>query len=328
MPGSRASVFGEVEDFQAALSADSVAGLLVTGRGPFRARMTHVALDSLRLAAVEEQLARIAFVVVPAGMVLVAFPIDRGPSPVWGGIEVRPREIITLGPGQRAHARTIGPSHWGAIHVLGQQLAVYGRAVSGTRFAIPSAARWRPPAAAVRDLRGLHRAAIRMAEARAAAFTDIEAAHGLEQQLLHALIECLSEGCEEETATDRRHRSILARFEDWLIAEPSLSMTDLCAALGVSDRLLRVCCKEHLGKGPSSYRRLHGMQQVHRALRSGNLDGASVSEVARRHGFHALGRFATNYRALYGELPSVTLRRALRPGMGELSAGWQCIKLS
>jgi hypothetical protein len=141
MPGSRASVFGEVEDFQAALSADSVAGLLVTGRGPFRARMTHVALDSLRLAAVEEQLARIAFVVVPAGMVLVAFPIDRGPSPVWGGIEVRSREIITLGPGQRAHARTIGPSHWGAIHVLGQQLAVYGRAVSGTRFAIPSAAR-------------------------------------------------------------------------------------------------------------------------------------------------------------------------------------------
>jgi hypothetical protein len=30
MPGSRASVFGEAEDFQAALSADGVAGLLVT----------------------------------------------------------------------------------------------------------------------------------------------------------------------------------------------------------------------------------------------------------------------------------------------------------
>jgi len=45
MPGSRASVFGEAEDFQAALSADRVAGLLVTGRGQFRARLTQVRLD-------------------------------------------------------------------------------------------------------------------------------------------------------------------------------------------------------------------------------------------------------------------------------------------
>jgi AraC-like DNA-binding protein len=328
MPGSRASVFGEAEDFQAALSTEGVAALLVTARGQFRARMTQVALDGLRLAAVEEQLARIAFVAVPAGMVLVAFPIDRGPSPVWGGTEIRRGEIIAFGPGQRLHARTVGPSHWGAVQVLGQQLAHYGRALSGTRFAVPSAARLRPPAAAVRELRGLHRAAIRMAEARAAAFTNTEAAHGLEQQLLHALIECLSEGGEEETATGRRHRGILARFEDWLIAEPFLSMTDLCAALGVSDRLLRLCCKERLGMGPSSYRHLRAMQQVHRALRNGNLDGASVSEVATRHGFHALGRFATNYRALYGELPSVTLRRASRPGMGELSLGRQRVKFS
>jgi len=328
MPGSRASVFGEAEDFQAALSADGVAGLLVTGRGQFRARMTQVALEGLRLAAVEEQLARIAFVAVPAGTVLVAFPIDAGPSPVWGGIEIRPREIIAFEPGQRLHTRTAGPSHWGAIHVLGQQLAHYGRAVSGTPFAVPSAARWRPSAAVVRELRGLHRAAVRKAEARAAAFTDIEAAHGLEQQLLHALIECLSERGEGERATGRRHRGILARFEDWLIAEPFLSMPDLCAALGVSDRLLRECCKTHLGMGPRSYRHLRGMQQVHRALRNGNLDGASVSEVARRHGFDALGRFATNYRALYGELPSVTLRRALRRGTGDLSPGRQRVKFS
>jgi len=68
MPGSRASVFGEAEDFQAALSADGVAGLLVTGRGQFRARLTQVALERLRLAAVEEGQSRIAFIAVPAGM--------------------------------------------------------------------------------------------------------------------------------------------------------------------------------------------------------------------------------------------------------------------
>jgi hypothetical protein len=44
----------------------------------------------LRLAAVEEAQARIAFIAVPAGIVLVAFPIDGGPSPVWGGSKYEP----------------------------------------------------------------------------------------------------------------------------------------------------------------------------------------------------------------------------------------------
>jgi len=239
MPGSRASVFGEAEYFQAALSADRVAGLLVTGRGQFRARLTQVRLDGWRLAAVEEALSRIAFVAVPAGMVLVSFSIDGGPSPVWGGIEVRTGEILTLGPDQRVHAKTLGSAHWGAIQVPDQQLARYGRALNGARFVVPPVARWRPPPAVVRQLRNLHRAAIRMAEARAGALTDLQAAHGLEQQLLQALIECLADGAEEEKATGRRHRDILTRFEALLVAEPSAGIADICGALGVSQRSLR-----------------------------------------------------------------------------------------
>jgi AraC-like DNA-binding protein len=328
MPGSRASVFGEAEDFEAALSADGVAGLLITGRGQFRALLTQVRLGGFQLAAVEEKLARIAFVAVPTGMVLVAFPIDGGPSPVWGGIEIRTGEMITFGPGQRLHARTVGPSHWGAIYAPDHQLAQYGRALTGARFAVPAAARWRTPRAAVKQLRDLHRAAIRMAEARAGALTDLQAAYGLEQQLLHELIECLSQGVEEEAATGRRHRDILAQFEHLLAAEPILPMARISAALGASERSLRQCCKEHLGMGPSRYRYLRAMQQVHRALGSGNPDAAGVSEVARQYGFYALGRFAARYRALYGELPSVTLRRASNPGVVELALGRRRVKLS
>jgi len=328
MPGSRASVFGEAEDFQVALSADGVAGLLVIGRGPFRARLTQVRLDGWRLAAVDEEQPRIALVAAPAGMVLASFPLGGEPSPIWAGIEIRNGEMITLGVGQRVHARTLGPSRWGAIQVPDQQLADYGRVLSGGGFAVPPVARWRPPRAAVRQLRGLHRAAIRMAEGRAGALTDLQAAHGLEQQLLHALIECLSEGAGMETVTDRRQRDILARFEDLLVAEPSLRTGDICAALGVSEHSLRECCKQHLGMGPSRYRYLCAMQQVHRALRSGNSDTANVSGVAVRYGFRGLGRLAANYRALYGELPSATLRHAFKAGVTELTLGRPRSKLS
>ena len=311
MPGSRASVFGEAEDFEAALGGVGVVRLLILGPGQFRARVTQVGLDRLRLAAVEETQSRIAFVVVPTGTVLVSFSIDGGPSPVWGGIEIRTGEMIIFGPGQRLHARTVGPCHWGAIQVPAQDLLQYGQVLSDAEFVVSRAARWRPPPTPSRQLRHLYRAAIRMAEARSGALTDAAAAHGLEQQLIHALIECLSAGsADEETPTALRHRGILARFEDLLEAEPFPRMTEICRALGVSERMLRECCKNHLGMSPSRYRRLRRMQQVHRALRITDPPAASVPGVAKRYGFRDLGRFAASYRAIYGELPSATLRRS------------------
>lgn len=94
-------------------------------------------------------------------------------------------------------------------------------------------------------------------------------------------------------------------------------MAEIRTALGVSARDLRIACEEQLGMGPTEYVRRRRMQLVHRVLRSGKADGASVLVVARRFGFGGLGNFAANYRALYGELPSTTLRR----GSGEVSTG-------
>jgi AraC family ethanolamine operon transcriptional activator len=95
-------------------------------------------------------------------------------------------------------------------------------------------------------------------------------------------------------------------------------VAEICAALGVSARALRTCCEEQLGMDATEYVRLRRMHLVHRALRNGNSDAASISAVARRYGFSGLGRFAANYRALFGELPSATLRRSLHPGMAHL----------
>jgi AraC-like DNA-binding protein len=139
---------------------------------------------------------------------------------------------------------------------------------------------------------------------------DRETAHGLEQQVIHALVESLSPGpVYEETEAACRHRGILARFEDLLGTEPPPSITEIGISLDVSPRMLRECCKKSLGMDPSRYRHLHAMQRTHRALRRENPDTASVSALARRYGFRTPGRFAVNYRALYGESPSATLRR-------------------
>ena len=329
MPGSVSSVFGEPEDFAAALRADGVLSVLVTGHGPFRSRLTQVTLHGLCLSAGDEYLPRIAFIATPADTVLVSLPIGSGPWPVWGGMEMQARDVVTLGPGQRVYARTDGPSRWGVIRILAEDLAQYARAMGGAEFVVPPAARWRPPRAALRQLRHFHGAAVRRVEAHSEVLADAEAAHGLEQQIIEALVECLTAGpVEEETRTAARHRAILAQFEDLLQSEPLLGIADICAALGASERTLRECCNKHLGMAPNRYRRVRGMQLVHRALRSGSPVVSSVTAVAWRYGFRDLGGFAANYRALLGELPSVTLRRGSHRGVTALTLGPPRIKLS
>src|SRR5271169_2055358 len=63
MPGSFTSVFGEPADFAAALRADGVVRVLISGRGQFRARLTRIVLHRLSLTSGEEELARAAVVV-------------------------------------------------------------------------------------------------------------------------------------------------------------------------------------------------------------------------------------------------------------------------
>jgi AraC-like DNA-binding protein len=327
MPGSVTSVFGEPDDFQAALREDGVLGMLVTGPGQFRARLTQITLHRLRLLAAEERLPRIAFVVVPTDAVLVALPIGSEPSPIWGGIGMRSGEMITLGPDQRVHARTDGPCRWGTVRLPAQDMARYGRALSGPGFSVPQfVARWLPPPAARRELRYLHQAAIRAAEIRSGPLIDGEAAHGMEQQLIHALVDCFAAGAVGEDIPAHRQPELLARLDGLLEVQPFLRVAEICVALGVSDRVLRRCCEEQLKVSPSNYLRLYRMQQVHRALRSGNPDAASIAEVARRYGVRDLGRFAAAYRARYGELPSATLRR--RDGRAELTLGRPRVKFS
>jgi hypothetical protein len=50
MPGSATLVFSEPEDFEAALRAEGCLCLWITGRGQFRARLTRVSLNRLRLS--------------------------------------------------------------------------------------------------------------------------------------------------------------------------------------------------------------------------------------------------------------------------------------
>ena len=60
---------------------------------------------------------------------------------------------------------------------------------------------------------------------------------------------------------------------------------------------------------PKQYLLLRRMQLARWALRAASPEATTVTELATRYGFWQLGRFAVEYRALFGETPSATLQR-------------------
>jgi AraC-like DNA-binding protein len=270
MPRSVTSVFSEPADFEAALREEGGLGFLINGRGQFRARLTQVALHSLRLSATDEHLPRITLVAVPAETLLVSLARGRASAPIWGGVRLGTDEIMTLGAGRRLQMRTDGPGRCGSIWLPAAELAQYGSALTGVAFSVPSAARrWRPRPAMSRLLRHLHSAAIGPVEGRSNAFIGGEAAHALEQQLIEALVECLSKGSAiEATCATIAHQDIAVRFEGLLHTRPERAFrtAEICKTLEIPARTLCIACKEQLGMGPAEYSRRRRMQQLDRAV--------------------------------------------------------------
>jgi AraC-like DNA-binding protein len=149
-----------------------------------------------------------------------------------------------------------------------------------------------------------------------------EVASALEQDLLRALINCLTaDEAPDQGATKRHHASVMVRFEEVLAAHPNrqLLMPELCATVGVPERTLRICCAEILGMGPSQYARLRRLNMVRVALRRADGAGTSIAQTAARYGFSEPGRFAVAYRSVFGETPSATLRSS-RPTVRDVAS--------
>jgi AraC family ethanolamine operon transcriptional activator len=103
---------------------------------------------------------------------------------------------------------------------------------------------------------------------------------------------------------------VLQRFTIIVDAiEQPFRLTDLCLLLGVSDRALRDYCRHAFGMSPKRYLLHRRMLHARHALQGADPARETVTTIAVGNGFRHLGRFAGEYRTLFGEAPSATLHR-------------------
>lgn len=135
----------------------------------------------------------------------------------------------------------------------------------------------------------------------------------LRDQVLEHVVGALG-SAEPEPApsfTRQVRRGIVNRAREFAAgnAGQALTVAALCAALKVSRRTLQTCFQEVLALSPHHYlqaRRLNGLRRTLLAPDSG---ADSVQDAAARWGFWHLSACAAEYRRMFGELPSATLRR-------------------
>jgi AraC-like DNA-binding protein len=230
-----------------------------------------------------------------------------------GATEIIPSAILRHGRADHYYQRSSGAAEYATMSLPLADMAALGEVMAGADLMPPrDAFSVTPPSAAMARLQRLHAAAARMAETAPELIADPDAAHSLEQALIGALADCLRHRPEHETRPAQgRHAIVLDRFRRMLEDNPDqpIYIPELCKAIRVPERTLRVCCQEHLGMSPKRYLVLRRMNLARRALRVTSAEAATVTEIATRFGFWQLGRFAVEYRGLFGEAPSATLQR-------------------
>jgi AraC-like DNA-binding protein len=313
--------FGDPDSYADAIEKSDVK-LTITGAGDFSAQLVRVELKQLVIYRLRERLPRIAYLSLPPDKIFLSFPVGPG-SLVLDGFVLRRGDIVFHSPGQHVHQRSGAECQWGLISLSPEQLAHYSKALTGRPIAIPDASTILKPARPTRSrFHRLFRQACDLAEAKKGLIERPEVARALEQQLLHAIVNCLTAAEVIGNAKTRhRHAALMARFETVPSGQidQRLTLTRLCKEVGVPERTLRMCCSEFLGVGPMRYLTLRRLNDARAALRRADPSTASVAGVAREHHFTELGRFAVLYRTTFGELPSTTLQTAPQTYSAEIA---------
>jgi len=135
------------------------------------------------------------------------------------------------------------------------------------------------------------------------------------QKLLREVRNLLAAPCAAEHTLGRHAvpRTLIIRMAMDFVEQHDcecLTVEQLATAAGVSERTLRDAFLSYFGLPPVQYLNRRSLHQIRKALIAADPSMATVTEIATQFGVWQFGRMARDYRFLFGELPSETLRHS------------------
>jgi AraC family transcriptional regulator, ethanolamine operon transcriptional activator len=90
----------------------------------------------------------------------------------------------------------------------------------------------------------------------------------------------------------------------------SVSIADLCSNLNLTDRTLRNVFYDYFGVAPIRFLKLRQLHEINRKLMRASPQEETVTAIASAFGVWDFAQFARQYRSIFLERPSETLRRS------------------
>ena len=130
-----------------------------------------------------------------------------------------------------------------------------------------------------------------------------------EVEIALAILHIGDSGKPQATPSRQTRQRARCRAMDYLRANRKRALTvhTLCDVAACSVSTLERAFVDEFGIGPKRYILQERLTDVRRAMLS-EPAGRSVTEIAGDWGFTHMSKFAADYRALFGELPSATRR--------------------
>ena len=138
--------------------------------------------------------------------------------------------------------------------------------------------------------------------------------------ILGALVDMLEHARKGTLMTIRkrwRHREVLLRKADEYLRAyvgAPFNSKALAGFVGTTERSLQLHFHDAFGMTPGQWARCLALHRVRSQLLETGAVRFSIEGIARDCGFRHMGRFASYYHELFGELPSETLQRRMDAG--------------
>lgn len=143
---------------------------------------------------------------------------------------------------------------------------------------------------------------------------SIASAEALQESVLDLVCTAMTQGSrpapDPHYSRIRHSRQIVQQARDLVLNQAShrLSIAEICRQLHISRRTLQYSFQAVVGLAPLAYLRILKLNQVRRRLHDVQDCSSRVTQAATTWGFEHLGQFSQDYRRLFGECPSATLK--------------------
>ncbi len=134
----------------------------------------------------------------------------------------------------------------------------------------------------------------------------------IRQESLLLMLDICNASQNSSTPHPLTHYKLMKKAEELLMDNRNRPLTiyDLCTQLHVSERTLHYSFQKSFGMPPMTYLKIQRLNGVRLQLKKSMPTETTVADVASQWGFWHMGQFSTDYKKMFGDSPSETLRHS------------------